>query len=589
MRFGGRLVLLVTALLLAACASSPQRQQLVDELIERERLAHAAPGIVARPGALDRLLPEPDQHHLLVIDQGVDALALRLKMIRSARAEILYQNYIFHDDSAGLLVLDELLAAAGRGVRVRLLVDGLFSLADPALLARLELAPEAFELRMYSPLFQRAVTGNLAFGVAIACCFRTLNHRMHNKLVAIDGQHGLVGGRNTADRYFDLDTRMNFYDLEVLVSGPVVADMVAGFDAFWQHARSRPARQLRDVERALLRERWLPDWPVRPERLAFAAELAEDPQWLEALLAERGHRVASVEYFTDPPDKPWTPAAKPGVDSTDLIHRLLAGAERQVLIQTPYFVMSPDFDQALRLASEQARVVVSSNSLAATDAYPVYAISRRQRQRVVGDLGIEFYESKPFPAARHRLISRYPELITERSNGLGSRMRGDQAAATRPMPGPRVTLHAKIMVLDETLSVVGSHNFDPRSEIYNSENGIIVHDPDFARAMIDYIEPMTQPANAWRVAGRPSNGSRLAATNSQLSRQSRRLPTLDLWPAYQTENYQLPSGAHAVDPEHPDFHSIWVPVGMAPEVTRGQRRFLTAVISRMFGFLWPIM
>jgi cardiolipin synthase C len=243
----------------------------------------------------------------------------------------------------------------------------------------------------------------------------------------------------------------------------------------------------------------------------------------------------------------------------------------------------------LKQTAGQVRIVVSSNSLASTDAYPVYAISRRQRQRVVGKLGIEFYEAKPFPAARHRLISRYPELITDRAAGLSSPMRGDPAPATRAMPGPRISLHAKILVVDEAVSLVTSHNFDPRSEIYNSENGIIVHDRAFAQAMIDYIRPMTEPANAWRVAERPQGRGPLAAINRSFARLSRRLPTLDLWPGYLTENYQLPSGAEAVEPDHPDFHSIWVGAGIAPEVTLGQRRVLTAIISRMFGFMWPIM
>jgi cardiolipin synthase C len=577
--------------LVAGCALSPQQRDQVDARVaaERDQLAWRLPADSPVENGLDAFEAESGRHRLVVVDQGSDALALRLHLIRAAREEILFQNYIFHDDESGLLLLGELLAAANRGVRVRLLVDGLFSLSDPGLLARLEMAPAGFDVRLYSPLFHRAVIDHGRFIAAIACCFRTLNHRMHNKLVVIDGRHGLVGGRNTADRYFDLDTRMNFVDLEVLVSGPVVADMAAGFERFWDHERSLPPRHTRDVAAAIEQARWWPDWPRPDGRLAFAETLAEDPAWLAALLAGRGFLVDSVSYFTDPPDKPWQASALAAGDSTARIHALVASAEQQVLLQTPYFVMSPAFEAVLKQVGQRAEITVSSNSLAATDAFPVYAFSRRQRERAVGRIGVRLFEAKPFPAARYQLISRYPELIAEKAQGVRSSMRGDPAPATIDMPGPRISLHAKVLVVDGHTSLITSHNFDPRSEIYNSENGIVVRDRAFAQAMIDYVRPMTEPANAWRVAEKPRVRGPLAALGRGLARTSRRMPTLDLWPAYLTENYQLPSGAEGVEPDHPDFHDTWVSVGLAPEVVLGQRRVMTSLISRMFGFMWRIM
>lgn len=591
LEIAARCLSICTLLLLSACAMSPAQRQVMDERVEaeRERLGWEMPTVARPQSGLEVLAPRPGRHHLLVVDQGVDALALRLQLIRSAQDEILFQNYIFSDDAAGLLVLNELLAAAGRGVHVRLLVDSLFSLPNPALLARLELAPANFQLRLYNPLFDRAVLGNGRFVAAILCCFRSLNHRMHNKLLVIDGQHGLVGGRNTADRYFDLDTRMNFVDLEVLVSGPAVVDMVASFDQFWGHARSRATRHARDVAAVLEQRGWQAEWPDVPARLAFAETLAADPAWLPELATRRGYQAESVVYFADPPGKPSQCKLAGEDDSTEVIHDLIVSASAEVLIQTPYFVMSPDFESVLQDAAGRTRVTISTNSLAATDAYPVYAFSRSQRERAVSQWGLHFFEAKPFPANRHQLISRYPELIIERARGLRSHRPGDPASPTVTRPGPRISLHAKILVVDGHSSIVTSHNFDPRSEIYNSENGIVVSDPAFARAMTDFIMPMTEPQNAWRVAEKPAGRGPLSALNRSLARASRRLPTLDLWPAYLTENYQLPSGVEAVEPGHPEFHDNWVSVGLAPEVVRGQRRVLTSIISRMFGFMWRIM
>jgi len=585
-------------LLLVGCALSPSQQAAIDQRIEQahakaDSLAGIADDSVPINTPLDDLQLGQGEHHLLVIDHGSDALSLRLHLIRQARYEILVQNYIFLDDSAGSLLLAELEAAARRGVRVRVLVDALFSLPDRALQARLSMAHPNFELKLYNPLFETAVIGDAAFLGAIACCFRRLNHRMHNKLLVADARHGVVGGRNNADRYFDLDTRMNFQDLEILVTGPVVEDMVAGFDAFWQHPRSRRPSGLRDVGRVIVEgtlENSLA--PIDP-RLDDFIDRLNQTAWLESWLERGGYRVGRVEYFNDPPDKPWWRARRNeptgyGQDSTDQLHALLAGARKEVWLQTPYFVLSPAFRSTLAGMEKSVDVIVSSNSLAATDAFPVYAISRRQRLVMIEELGIRLYESKPFPADRHRFIRRYPALIEERAAGIDSPMRGDPSTATRQMPGPRVSLHAKVMVIDGQVSVVTSHNFDPRSEIFNTENGIVVYDQGFARAMQDFILPMLAPRNAWRVERRESDPGGLAGVNRSLAEFFRRWPTLDLWPGYTTMSFQLPSGVE--EPDDPDqFHEVWLPVGVSPEVVSTQRRLMTGLVSRMFGFLWPIM
>ncbi len=570
---------------------SPDRLARAETVIAEQRGRIELPVVESqRPvPSLSERVEGPD-HHLLLVDLGVDALALRLHLIRAAESEILLQNYIFLDDSSGALILAELIAAARRGVRVRVLVDALFSLAEPELQAALELADRQFELRLHNPLFHRARLSNAAFAGAIVCCFKRLNRRMHHKLLVVDGQHGLIGGRNSADRYFDLDTRMNFVDLEVLVSGPVVADMVDGFDVYWDHPLSQPPRRLGDVVSVLLKQPPAALTLAESDRLSFAAERAMDPEWLDALLARRGLRVREVEYFKDPPDK-WRGTDRAGVaDSTTIIHDLLGAAERELLIQTPYFVMSPRFERLLGgMAERGVAVTVSTNSLAATDAWPVHAISRRQHHRKLADHGVTIWEAKPFPASRHALIGRYPELIVEKAAGYQSQLRGDPMPATRPMPGPRISLHAKVAVIDGRIGIVTSHNFDPRSEIFNTENGLIVHDAAFAAALAAYIDPMLRPQNAWLLAEQPIGDGWLAAANRAMARGSRRMPSFDLWPAYLVESYQLPTGAEPVNAGDPAFHKSWVGVGLSPEVVRGQRRFLTALVSRMFGFLWPIM
>ncbi len=575
-------------LALGACSLSPERRAEIDALVEQQRgsvtlVPYATPVELNSP--LDTLVPH-EGHHLLLLEQGSDALAMRIHLIRSARERIELMNYIFHDDESGQLLLAELIDAARRGVSVRVLVDSLFSLDDIELLAGLELLDAGIEIRFYNPIFGRASLGDLAFSSAVICCFRQLNNRLHHKLLAVDGRHGMVGGRNSADRYFDLDTRMNFLDMEVVVSGGVVAEMSADFDRFWRHTTSLPTRHARDV--AAVIEKRPPESIMleRDNRAAYAIDMVDNPRWLPELLSTAGFPVGAVRYFSDPPDKTWHRESEV---STRALHELIAGARERVLIQTPYFVLSRDFERLLADLDDSVEIVVSSNSLASTDAWPVYAISRRQRYRMINGLGVRLHEAKPFPADIERFNRRYEQLVIDRALGITSPMRIDPPSATPDRPGPRISVHGKILVIDNRIAVVTSHNFDPRSELFNTENGIIVEDEAFARALSDYIETVAAPRNSWQVAVRPEGPPLIGPINRGMARMSRRLPTLDLWPWYLTENYRVDEEATDVGPLHPDFHDYHEAVGLMPEVVLLRRIFSTGLVSRMFGFLRPIM
>jgi len=198
----------------------------------------------SRPGA--------PVHYVNVIERGEDSLLLRVHLIRAATRSIDIQTFIWADDDAGWLVLDELAAAARRGVRVRVLADQLFSLDDVEWLARIARAHVNLEFRLYNPTFDEAVTQPLEFAIGIMCCFSRFNQRMHNKLLLVDGEIGIAGGRNYENRYFDWDEEFDYRDRDVLVLGPVAgAEMQASFERFWAHPRAVPLTRLNDVNRRL--------------------------------------------------------------------------------------------------------------------------------------------------------------------------------------------------------------------------------------------------------------------------------------------------------------------------------------------------
>ena len=194
--------------------------------------------------ALAESKPDAPVHYAELLDRGEDALLLRIHLVRAARRSIDVQTYIFEEDDAGFLMLDELVKAARRGVKVRVIVDQLFSLDDIELLAQLARAHVNFELRVYNPTFHKASTPPLEFAMGILCCFKEFNQRMHNKLLLIDGDIGIAGGRNYQNRYFDWDDDFDYRDRDVLVAGPAGAAMQASFDAFWAQRKQRAAEPL---------------------------------------------------------------------------------------------------------------------------------------------------------------------------------------------------------------------------------------------------------------------------------------------------------------------------------------------------------
>ncbi|MDQ3268880.1 MAG: phospholipase D-like domain-containing protein, partial [Pseudomonadota bacterium] len=252
------------ALCLSACATlSPQqaeRASAVAAAAQSRETSCDRPGACATPSALRELAghafaestPQQPRHYALILDEGTDALLARIHLIRSATGAIDLQTYIYQEDDAGRLVLDELLAAARRGVHVRLLMDQLAAIGNVDTLAALAGAHANFEVRLYNPMLGQARISYPQYVLAGLCCWRNLNQRMHSKLLMIDGAVGIAGGRNYQNDYYDWDDEYNFRDRDVLVAGPAAREMAEDFNRFWSDRRSVPLARLRDVGRRLL-------------------------------------------------------------------------------------------------------------------------------------------------------------------------------------------------------------------------------------------------------------------------------------------------------------------------------------------------
>lgn len=634
------------ALLLSACATlSPQQVREVDAVVAARRpseLSCAEPRRCAEPSPLRDLAarafaesqPQAPRHYALILDRGTDALLARVNLIRSATTAIDLQTYIFDEDDSGRLVLEELLAAARRGVRVRVLIDQLSALERVETLAALSAAHANFEVRLYNPVLGRARIAYWQYVVAAACCFRTLNQRMHTKLLLIDGAVGITGGRNYQDDYYDWNPTYNFRDRDLLVAGPAVTEMEADFERFWTDARSVPVQRLADVGRRLLRQ-GVPALPPHayawPERAEAMRRDAADADTVRQRLAAAAIAVGPVRYIADSPRKHEGEVRR---SSSDELRALIESAEHEVLLQTPYLVLSKPAQRMfrqMRKRTPRPRVIVSTNSLAATDAFIVYALSYKYKRRYLRDFGFTVYEYKPFPGdapidlaatgadrprpppasrvyvntdrssvlyrARYRVPVdgaepryRTPLERENRATRYGSRGVNERVPLKRA--GVRIGMHAKSLVIDGRVGVVGTHNFDPRGDLYNTESAVVIEDPAFARALAASIRRDIAPANSWVIARRDKPPV-LSGLDYSLGKVGESLPVFDFWPTRYATSYEFVPGPDCPPPpplpEEPDFRRCHRPVGDFPEVALGWKSVLTRIFTAFGAGLAPIL
>ncbi|MGH8042202.1 MAG: phospholipase D-like domain-containing protein [Rudaea sp.] len=574
----------------AATAASAQDHTLTCTAADACAIASPYQDLAAQ--ALRDSRPGAPVEYVNLLDQGADSLLLRVHLIRAARRSIDIQTFIFAKDDAGYLMLDELIKAARRGVKVRVIVDQLFSLDDVELLAQLARAHVNFELRVYNPTFHKARTPPLDFAAGILCCFFQFNQRMHNKLFLVDDRIGIAGGRNYEDRYFDWDDDFDYRDRDVLVAGPAATQMSASFEKFWRDRRSVPLSRLRDVSARILTDGLkAPAYSLHtyrgPQRVAALSRHANDADFIRTHFAERAFRVGEVEYFSDAPDK-FDEPDQPRDDQLSLhILELFQRAQSEIVMQTPYLVLSRTARKvfaAQHRAKPDLRIVVSTNSLAATDAFYVYALSYKYKKRYL-KLGFQIHEFKPFPTDTAGLIENYTSLGD--SDGEVTRYR-KYGRAPLKLHGVRIGLHAKSMVIDGVIALIGSHNFDPRSDHYNTESGFIIHDRAFAQALRASILRDCAPGNAWTIARRQGNGW-LSRLNRRIGDISASLPIFDLWPYRYASSFALKPGCKPVPPGAPGFYDCYVDVGDFPEVDLPLKTIYTRIVTAFGASLHSIL
>lgn len=450
--------------------------------------SHAVPPDPETPlGQLaDALVAAPEASAFRLLESGGVALAARLAMIEQAHRSLDLQYYIFHADASGKLLTEALLRAADRGVRVRILLDDMYTAENEPAIVGLDHHAN-IEIRLYNPFHVR---GNNPLGRLVQWLTDDgrVNRRMHNKLFLADNQLGITGGRNIGDEYFQLEDPRAFLDLDVLAAGEVVRDMSAAFDRYWNAEYSVPARALpkpapREVLLAETRER------VRQYRHsvqdAFADYLCQDILSLEPGAGFGPWTPGRAEVLLDSPGKTEQAARAAELPAMRLLN-LGLDARRELLIASPYFVPGKMGVDLLRhLHGRGVAVGVLTNSLAANDVALVHAGYARYRVPMLL-AGIRLHELKP--------LSQAPAVRL----GLGS-------------GSSRASLHSKALVFDRKTVYIGSMNLDPRSVLLNTEAGLVIRSDALAGQVADFIERAMAPERSYRVRLNPDSDMRVDA------------------------------------------------------------------------------
>lgn len=422
----------------------------------------------AGPSPLDALFDpleaaHPGQQGLFNLPDGRDAFAVRALAARQAGRSIDIITYIWSTDMTGWLMIAELIAAADRGVRVRLLLDDVnVQGLDPVFLG-LNQHPNV-HVRLFNPIRSRG--NRIRRAVEFILGLSRFNRRIHSKVWITDGRLAVLGGRNVGDVYFGAvqDGRHAAKDADVALVGSMVAEIETVFDTWWNLGLSLPIVTLWPKFRISMRayRRRIIRRSASPAAEAYLGDVLGTDD-LHRLVASRLRWTDRVEVISDPPEKAYGKRATPWLSNR--IGDLLREAKAEVRLATPYFVPGwPGLNLLADLRKRGVAVTLLTNSLATTDHSPVHGAYTFYRRPLL-DMGVRLYELAPPPGSHpHRNF-----------------------------------LHSKVFLFDDRLALIGSANFDLRSANINIELGLVFEEPGLMAELLERFRQETAPDAAYEV------------------------------------------------------------------------------------------
>jgi putative cardiolipin synthase len=473
-------VIVAVALLSSACTTLPKidRVAIASEAIPLS--TSTTLGRIAKTSA-----PNPDVSGFRLMPLGLFSLDARVQLARRAEVSLDVQYYHFEDDETGRWLLRALRDAAVRGVRVRVLIDDLYTGGkDPLWLAFA--AHKNVQVRLFNPFCCARGQGQGGRFLASANEWSRVNHRMHNKLFIADGAMAVIGGRNVANEYYLRSVKENFVDVDAFTAGWIIPPLQNLFDRYWNSNAVYPLEKIAktdlspEYQRAQF-EQWTgPEKTPPPKDLPPNDILGYGPIADDLDIGRLGLIWGDAYVFADHPDKPFDGQVGGELLETSVTYNVfeaIRSAKEEVVVSSPYFVPGPTSMEMLHeLRSRNVKVTVMTNSLASTDE-PVVHIGYAHYREELLRMGVDLYE---LSSSRLRDNKR-PFLF---GSSLGR-------------------LHAKLAVIDKKRLFIGSMNLDPRSATINTELGAMIDSPQLARELLRIID-IDRLQSAYRVRLKPS-------------------------------------------------------------------------------------
>lgn len=421
---------------------------------------------------------------IYALADGVEAFAARNALIKNAERSLDLQYYSLHKGLSSRLLIRELVRAADRGVKIRILIDDTDTLGRDKEMILLS-AHENIKVKIFNPI--RRFRGTmLSRALMFATHIKSMQRRMHNKVWLADGVLAVVGGRNIGDKYFNANAEDNFSDLDALLGGEVVGRIQTSFDEYW-HSPNAVAVETFVQEPLTESAHEIQQMIIKTNALTRKERVAHHP-YLTALNEAENHILPNlmpkmswgqIDFYSDSPNKVTTPLAhdritvassgekmNSGSSVLDALMPYIINAQHEVIIVNPYFLPGEEMAQVLSdLVKRGVAVTLLTNSLEANDVPLVNGPYSRYRLKLL-KAGVKVFELRGFPEVGKTAQWRLPIFSWQ---------------------GSRAALHSKAVVVDGKTSFIGSMNLDPRSILWNTEVGVIAQQPIFAKHLREVL------------------------------------------------------------------------------------------------------
>ena len=421
---------------------------------------------------------------VFVLEHGDESMITRAWLSEHAEKTIDVQYFIFSTDNVGLIACDYLVRAADKGTKVRILVDDIMVDAGAHDILTMD-SHENIEIKIYNPnmnlgknIFQKLKQLNSDFIGA--------NQRMHNKTFTVDGKVAITGGRNIADEYFDYDHEYNFRDRDVLLLGKTVNTIQQSFNEFWNDGLSVPVSNVvtdttsdftnKNRFERLHQYACNPEnfWPQVREKIKGLPQAFKNIQQSGALVW-----ADSVVFVSDVPGKIQTENGLMQHSTLSQLIYLVNNAKQSVNIQSPYLITTDRGIQLFKKTTARGvKVRVLTNSILSNDNYEAFAGYQKCRKELL-QTGIRIFEFKPDAKERYEILT---SALQKKMNFI-----------------PTFGLHAKSMLIDDYITVIGTFNLDPRSAYLNTECFVVIYSKQVAKSVLAGMETEFQPENSWEI------------------------------------------------------------------------------------------